>query len=270
MFSTRIIQTGIRMCDRSIASIENQLQNMPSITFGRHHRKGHQEEVLRYYTNSNGNRKKVEVSRASPRWNDLLPLAQRRARLEETLESLKKEKKALRDMLLGRSVGSSPITAPAAAPNKTSREEYSYDAWNKLQEAQNRNIANGYEHGRHLFRSKSELLIAELLEELGLEYKYEPVVKINGKTRWPDFAVYCPEINRYFFIEHLGRMDEANYRADNLAKMEAYEKAGIRNGIDIIYTVEFGEGFFNLDSVFGKLLGLVAAQSYSLTRNARA
>ena len=186
------------------------------------------------------------------------------------LESLKKERKALKTILNGKNVGiSDPVFLPATATNKTSREDYSYEVWEQLQEANNRDIPNGYEHGRHLFRSKSELLIAQLLEELNLEYKYEPMIKVNGQNRWPDFAVYCPEIGRFFFIEHLGRMDKPGYRADNLEKMEAYEKAGIRNGIDMIYTTEFGEGYFNLDSLYGKLLGLVVAQSYSLTRNAR-
>ncbi|MBO4687122.1 MAG: hypothetical protein J5636_01280 [Clostridiales bacterium] len=146
---------------------------------------------------------------------------------------------------------------------------YSYERWLSLKEVEDKTITNGYAHGRHLFRSKSELLIAQLLEELKLEYKYEVIITVDGKRRWPDFAVYCPEIDRFFFIEHLGRMDDRSYRSDNLEKMEAYEKASIRNGIDIIYTTEFGEGFFNLDSLYGKLLGLVVAQSYSLTRNAR-
>lgn len=83
-----------------------------------------------------------------------------------------------------------------------------------------------------------------------------------GEEQWkPDFAVFCPETGRYFFIEHLGMMDKAHYRIDNTEKIAMYEEAGLRNGIDIIYTTEFARGNFDLDAVFGKITGAVLAQS---------
>jgi len=266
MFSTKIIQTGFQVCEHSIASLEAQLRAMPRITFGMHRRRGRQEEVIRYQL-TDGSRKWIEVSRTSSRWNELLPIARKRALLESTLMSFKAERSECVNRLLNKSMASN-YSFPSLEDPSTQRSEYSYEVWCGLQEANEKNIRNGYAHGRHLFRSKSELLIAQLLEELNLEYKYEVMLSIGGKPRWPDFTVYCPEIGRFFFIEHLGRMDKPTYREDNMEKMEAYEKNRIRNGIDIIYTVEFGEGYFNLDSVYSKIVGLIVAQTFTLMRNA--
>ena len=141
---------------------------------------------------------------------------------------------------------------------------FSLEEWNNLRELKDQTIKNGYRHRDHLFRSKSEMLVAQILDSLGLEYKYEPVVIINGLERHPDFAVYCPEAGRYFFIEHLGCMDDPKYRYDNLVKVEMYEKAGIRNGIDIIYNTEFGRGNFTTAAVLGKIIGLLFAQNSSV------
>ncbi len=269
MFSTKIIQTGLQVCEHSISSIEAQLHEMPDISFGRHRRNGKQELIIRYRTQANGKPKPAEITSASPRWSELFPIAQKRAILTDSLTTLKAERSAIFDSLNNRQTMPTSL-APSllTASSSSQRSEYSYEVWCSLQEANEKNIRNGYAHGRHLFRSKSELLIAQLLEELNLEYKYEVMLTIGGKPRWPDFTVYCPEIGRFFFIEHLGRMDKPTYREDNMEKMEAYEKNRIRNGIDIIYTVEFGEGYFNLDSVYSKIVGLIVAQTFTLMRNA--
>jgi len=53
------------------------------------------------------------------------------------------------------------------------------------------------------------------------------------------------------------------YRMDNMEKMALYEEFGIRNGVDIIYTTEFGRGSFDVGAVMGKIAGIVIAQSHS-------
>ena len=237
MFSTQIIRTGLDLCDHTIAAIETQLLSMPDISFGKHKRNGKYEDVIRFRVVSNGKKKWSEISRASSEWSKLFPVAQKCVILKESLESLKAERLTCLDGLSSRRSGFHNTASSIASDfaSQSTPSGYSYERWLSLKEVEDKTITNGYAHGCHMFRSKSELLIAQLLEELKLEYKYEVIITVDGKRRWPDFAVYCPEIDRFFFIEHLGRMDDRSYRSDNLEKMEAYEKAGIRNGIDIIY-----------------------------------
>jgi hypothetical protein len=62
-------------------------------------------------------------------------------------------------------------------------------------------------------RSKSELLIAEKLFNLGMNYQYERVLEGTvrpGKLR-PDFS-FVDDAGNLIVWEHLGRMDRADYR----------------------------------------------------------
>ena len=46
-----------------------------------------------------------------------------------------------------------------------------------------------------------------------------------------------------------------------LTKMDEYDKAGLRDGLDIIYTSEFGQGSFDVDAAYGKIAGIILTQS---------
>lgn len=84
-------------------------------------------------------------------------------------------------------------------------------------------------------RSKSERLIADILFEKDILYKYEySVILKNGKTVYPDFLLFTKS-RKSIFWEHFGKMDEQFYADSAIEKMEAYRETGIRN---IIYTFE--------------------------------
>ena len=251
MIFSQLIQIGEKLSSQAIERLTRQLAIGPQIYLGRHKRNGRWEEVIRI--SENGRRREFAITGESGR--RLVPVARKSRVLKETLLRLKQE-----CVITGKADLTIPdILDPAPVANVG--ERYSYEVWSNLVEANDTSIKNGYAYGRHLFRSKSEMLIAQILDMLGLEYKYEPVVMINGEEKWPDFAVYCPETGRFFFIEHLGMMDKMGYRMENLEKMEKYENAGIRNGVDILYTTEFGKGMFDARAIIGKILGIVIAQT---------
>ena len=55
-----------------------------------------------------------------------------------------------------------------------------------------------------LVRSKSEVIIANLLHALGITYAYEqPFTGQDGSVRYPDFTIEDAETGRRVFLEHL-------------------------------------------------------------------
>ena len=88
-------------------------------------------------------------------------------------------------------------------------------------------------------RSKSELIIANILYKKGVPYRYECPVQLKGfGTVYPDFTVLNVEKRKEYFLEHLGMMDDEKYVKDALARIEAYEKNDIFPGQELILTGE--------------------------------
>lgn len=87
-----------------------------------------------------------------------------------------------------------------------------------------------YEEGRihhalsgHMVRSKSELIIANLLHERGLPFSYEtPLFATDGTFYLPDFTVQAGGETWYW--EHWGRMDLERYRNHAETKRQWYER----------------------------------------------
>ena len=74
-----------------------------------------------------------------------------------------------------------------------------------------------------LVRSKSEVIIANLLHGLGITYAYEqPFTGQDGSVRYPDFTIEDAETGRRVFLEHLGLLSEPAYRRRWLAKLDWY------------------------------------------------
>ena len=76
--------------------------------------------------------------------------------------------------------------------------------------------------GDDLVRSKSEVIVADALHDLGLPYLYEAPLAFPGDfPRHPDFTIHRPE-SRAVYWEHLGMLDLAGYRADWEARKAWY------------------------------------------------
>lgn len=94
-------------------------------------------------------------------------------------------------------------------------------------------------------RSKSEQLIANLLNRLGIPYRYEypTTVMVDGQPRvWrPDFMILDVRNRREYYLEHFGRLGEAEYAKRAFDKMRIYEENGMYEGSNMIYTFEADE-----------------------------
>ncbi|NPU97346.1 MAG: AAA family ATPase [Candidatus Omnitrophica bacterium] len=79
-----------------------------------------------------------------------------------------------------------------------------------------------------LVRSKSELVIANMLFARGIDYAYEqPLVLPSGRTLYPDFTIADSARGVTYYWEHLGMLDDPAYRARWERKRQEYADAGI-------------------------------------------
>ncbi len=60
----------------------------------------------------------------------------------------------------------------------------------------------------------------------------------NGRVVWPDFTILHPVTEEIFIWEHMGLMDEEEYRNRNLQKIVEYGKSGFLINNKLIVTME--------------------------------
>ena len=88
-------------------------------------------------------------------------------------------------------------------------------------------------------RSKSEVIIANMLEQYNIPYKYEYPIKLNGShLARPDFTCLNIKTRQLLIWEHLGMMDNPDYADRNIRKLSLYEKSGYIVGKNMIVTFE--------------------------------
>lgn len=76
-------------------------------------------------------------------------------------------------------------------------------------------------------RSKSEVIIANLLHGRRLDYHYEHPLEINGVLKFPDFTIEDDDTGVTYYWEHCGMLSDPGYQRRWATKEEWY----IRNGI---------------------------------------
>jgi hypothetical protein len=91
------------------------------------------------------------------------------------------------------------------------------------------------------YRSKTELNIAQLIDDAGFEFLYEPQIFLGTNKTYPDFVFYVPEAGRCFIWEHFGLWNDKDYRRDAQKKTESYLSRGLLPGRDVIFTYESDE-----------------------------
>ncbi|MCQ2080835.1 MAG: hypothetical protein MJZ11_04195 [Lachnospiraceae bacterium] len=88
-------------------------------------------------------------------------------------------------------------------------------------------------------RSKSELNIANTLEQNGIPYKYEcPLTLNNGKIIYPDFTILNKRKRNIYYWEHRGMMDDREYAKHTVQRIKELSKSGIIIGKNLIITEE--------------------------------
>ena len=65
---------------------------------------------------------------------------------------------------------------------------------------------------REMVRSKSEVIIADLLAANGIDYAYEQALPIGSTTKYPDFTIEDMESGDNYYWEHCGMLHVPQYR----------------------------------------------------------
>lgn len=101
-----------------------------------------------------------------------------------------------------------------------------------------------------LVRSKSEVMLADMYYELGIPYRYEAELCLqNGKKKYPDFTLLNISNREVIYHEHLGLMDDEQYRKTNLMKLDEYRRNGIYLGKNLIITYEAEGCYLNIREI---------------------
>lgn len=101
-------------------------------------------------------------------------------------------------------------------------------------------------------RSKSELIIADILNKEGVPYRYEYPLYLRGMGRiFPDFTVLNIKKREEVFWEHFGMMDDPVYAEAAIKKIATYEQNGIFLGENLILTYETRKNPINQKLVRG-------------------
>ena len=88
-------------------------------------------------------------------------------------------------------------------------------------------------------RSKSEAIIADLLDELSIPYHYEKPLELgNGIVKYPDFTLLDVHERREIYWEHFGLLGDPEYVGHNLSKLDLYRASGVFFGKNLIVTYE--------------------------------
>jgi ATP-dependent exoDNAse (exonuclease V) alpha subunit len=82
-------------------------------------------------------------------------------------------------------------------------------------------------HGEAV-RSKSEVIVANLLHSNKITYKYEQALEIAGVTKYPDFTIEDDDTGVTYYWEHCGMLQNRGYRERWKEKQAWYASHGIK------------------------------------------
>lgn len=89
-----------------------------------------------------------------------------------------------------------------------------------------------------VFRTKLEYIVALILTNLGLTFKYETPLWTGTRWRYPDFCVLHPGTGRIVYLEVAGKMKDPQYRAGLLSRVHEYGNVNVLLGINLFIIAE--------------------------------
>ena len=87
-------------------------------------------------------------------------------------------------------------------------------------------------------RSKSEVIIADILDDMHVPFLYEKPLMLGKTMVHPDFTLLNLRKRRECYWEHFGMMDDIEYRNNAFIKLRNYESHGYFPCNDLLWTFE--------------------------------
>ncbi len=101
------------------------------------------------------------------------------------------------------------------------------------------NTATEYNTKRGIrVRSKSEVIIADILDMLEIPFLYEKPLRLQEGIVHPDFTLLNVKEKKEVYWEHFGMMDDIEYRNHAFNKIRNYENSGYYLNDKLIITFE--------------------------------
>ena len=207
----------------TIEYYKRELEKLPCVCFGTHR----DAQVARVY--SKNRQRYKEVKEGTKYWPQCRQIAMSRRQLKAQLKHLRSELTSR--YRLKYEMISNDYTILNQKPGR-----FDTVFWNSLSDEKTsfENDNDYVQKGNH-FRSRAEMFIATVLDEMGLSYRYDVKMRVNGRNVFVDFVVYLPQFDRCFLIEFFGKLNDPGYVRDNGDKVGDYYAEGIYNGQEIVF-----------------------------------
>ena len=220
--------------------INCRISELPDVRVGK--RDG--RDVLRQITRINGKRIVHEVSPNKQAGKDLLERSEYRNKLLAV-------KRRIEASLKG-------VAVTCEIDVRKVNTLYDRKFWEQIHtRAEFETKEKGYDYKGMILDSRAEMIVAQTLDELGLEYKYEPRLIIGNDIYYPDFIVYLPEFQRCFFIEFLGKLNDLKYITRNEFKLMDYLYSGMVVNQDLLLFCGFEDRMVNSDDMKDDIMALI-------------
>ncbi len=168
---------------------------------------------------------------------NVLHAAEKEIKYIQKLSLLYDEKERVEDQFAKLHPAKQPLIVPIVPSDEESIRIWLSRPYNKLRFKEGQ-ICYYTDRGEAV-RSKSEVIIANLLAIHGIPYKYEcPLMLRDNYYVWPDFTILRIRDRQELYWEHLGLIDKPDYLARNEQKIRDYERAGFFPGKRLILSWE--------------------------------
>lgn len=167
--------------------------------------------------------------------NLLILLNQRKTSLEQLIQTYKSTD------LLSSYNNIHPQKQPLIHPLFVSDDDYAKN-WQAVQydrKTFSENSSEIYSNKGERVRSKSEKIIADLLYQMDIPYRYEfPFLTITNRLLHPDFLILNKRTRKEYYLEHFGRMEDPEYVSKNINRMNELASSGLILGQNLLFTFE--------------------------------
>lgn len=212
-------------CDTYIIAeymrLKGTLETMPRYKAGIH--KG--TPVIREYSGGGSSRIRHDAHTTGPNYADM----------QKKLAQYDKYMNA--KAVFGAELKRRHLSVPSGFKFIRDPSDFDCSAWELLMPCSNPHEVNTklYDDYGYNVRSRGEMIIGNVLKDLGLEAKYEPSLLMKGtRKKNPDYSFPVPVIDRCFFVEFMGMTDDDTYIENNYGKIDEYMRNGILPGRDLI------------------------------------
>jgi hypothetical protein len=213
--------------------LKNELERLPNVTFGRHC--GEEIVSVTSVDPKTGKQSRRRLTKNNRDWKEYSAIAARRMKLKESLKKLLASWKMDYEGSLDYEASHYILRPNVENPfNSQFYEQLKPDSNTK--EKDRKVMLNGI-----YMRSYFETEVAQLLDDLDIEYKYETCFRVGTEIVSPDMSMNFPEFNRCGFLEALGGLGNLGYVNKNSRKIANYINAGLYINRDVAFISSDGD-----------------------------